>query len=35
MRELISGRRYEWVGARGYVKLYPDVDAAQIFRLER
>jgi starch synthase (maltosyl-transferring) len=35
MQELISGRRYEWVGPRGYVKLYPDVDSAQIFRLER
>jgi starch synthase (maltosyl-transferring) len=35
MRELISGRRYEWVGPRGYVKLYPDADPAQIFRLER
>jgi starch synthase (maltosyl-transferring) len=35
MRELLSGQVYEWVGPRGYVKLYPDVDSAQIFRLER
>jgi starch synthase (maltosyl-transferring) len=35
MRELLSGSVYEWRGARGYVKLFPDVNPAQIFRLER
>jgi starch synthase (maltosyl-transferring) len=35
MHELISDRVYEWQGARNFVKLYPGVDPAQIFRLER
>ena len=35
MHELLSDRTWEWVGPRGFVKLYPDVDPAQIFRLER
>jgi starch synthase (maltosyl-transferring) len=35
MHELLSGRVYEWHGARGYVKLFPDESPAQIFRLER
>jgi starch synthase (maltosyl-transferring) len=35
MHELLSDRVYEWRGPRGYVKLYPGVDPAQIFRLER
>jgi starch synthase (maltosyl-transferring) len=34
MHELLSDRVYEWQGWRGYVKLYPGVDPAQIFRLE-
>jgi hypothetical protein len=34
MHELLSDRTWEWVGPRGFVKLYPDVDPAQIFRLE-
>ncbi len=33
MHELLSDRVYEWQGPRGFVKLYPDVDPAQIFRL--
>ena len=35
MHELLSDRVYEWRGPRGYVKLYPNADPAQIFRLER
>ena len=35
MRELLSDTAYEWRGPRGYVRLYPDRDPAQIFRLER
>ncbi len=35
MHELLSDRVYEWQGPRGYVKLDPGVDPAQIFRLER
>jgi len=35
MHELLSDRVYEWVGPRGFVKLYPGVDPAQIFRLVR
>jgi starch synthase (maltosyl-transferring) len=35
MHELLSDRVYEWQGARNFVKLYPGVDPAQIFRLER
>ncbi|MBM3220531.1 MAG: alpha-1,4-glucan--maltose-1-phosphate maltosyltransferase [Candidatus Rokubacteria bacterium] len=35
MHELLSDRTWEWVGPRGFVKLYPDVDPAQVFRLER
>ena len=35
MRELLSDRVYEWRGGQGFVKLYPGVDPAQIFRLER
>ncbi|PYM90269.1 MAG: alpha-1,4-glucan--maltose-1-phosphate maltosyltransferase [Candidatus Rokuibacteriota bacterium] len=35
MRELISGREYEWQGARGYVDLSPDIEPAQIFVLQR
>jgi starch synthase (maltosyl-transferring) len=35
MHELLSDRVYEWQGPRGFVKLYPGVDPAQIFRLER
>jgi starch synthase (maltosyl-transferring) len=35
MHELLSDRVYEWVGPRGFIKLYPSVDPAQIFRLER
>jgi starch synthase (maltosyl-transferring) len=34
MRELLSDRVYEWRGEQGFVKLYPGVDPAQIFRLE-
>jgi starch synthase (maltosyl-transferring) len=34
MHELLSDRTWEWVGPRGFVKLFPDVDPAQIFRLE-
>ena len=33
MHELLSDRVYEWQGPRGFVKLYPGVDPAQIFRL--
>ena len=33
MHELLSDRVYEWRGPRGFVKLYPGVDPAQIFRL--
>jgi starch synthase (maltosyl-transferring) len=35
VHELLSDRVYEWVGQRGFVKLYPNVDPAQIFRLIR
>jgi starch synthase (maltosyl-transferring) len=35
MHELLSDRVYEWQGPRNFVKLYPGVDPAQIFRLER
>jgi starch synthase (maltosyl-transferring) len=35
MHELLSDRVYEWQGSRNFVKLYPGVDPAQIFRLER
>jgi starch synthase (maltosyl-transferring) len=35
MHELLSDRVYEWQGPRGFVKLYPGADPAQIFRLER
>ena len=35
MRELLSDTVYEWRGPRGYVRLVPDQDPAQIFRLER
>ncbi len=35
MRELLSGTLYEWRGPRGYVRLDPAVEPAQIFRLER
>ena len=35
MHELLSDRVYEWRGPRGFVKLYPGVDPAQIFRLIR
>jgi starch synthase (maltosyl-transferring) len=35
MHELLSDRVYYWQGPRGFVKLYPGVDPAQIFRLER
>jgi len=31
MHELLSDRRYEWRGPRGYVVLDPAVDSAQIF----
>jgi starch synthase (maltosyl-transferring) len=35
MHELISDRRYEWRGPRGYVELDPNVEPAQIFILQR
>jgi starch synthase (maltosyl-transferring) len=35
MHELLSGQRYRWQGRRGYVKLDPAVEGAQVFRLER
>jgi starch synthase (maltosyl-transferring) len=35
MHELISDRRYEWRGPRGYVELDPNVEPAQIFLLQR
>jgi starch synthase (maltosyl-transferring) len=35
MYELLGGERYRWQGRRGYVKLDPAVEGAQIFRLER
>ena len=35
MHELLSDRVYEWQGPRGFVKLYPGADPAQIFRLVR
>jgi starch synthase (maltosyl-transferring) len=35
MHELLSDRRYEWRGPRGYVVLDPNVDAAQIFVFSR
>ncbi len=35
MHELLSDRVYDWRGPHGYVKLYPGVDPAQIFRVER
>ena len=35
MHELLSDRVYEWRGWQGFIKLYPGVDPAQIFRLER
>jgi starch synthase (maltosyl-transferring) len=35
MHELLSDRRYEWRGPRGYVVLDPAVDSAQIFSLHR
>ncbi len=33
MHELLSDRRYEWRGPRGYVVLDPAIDSAQIFVL--
>ncbi|MGH7332282.1 MAG: alpha-1,4-glucan--maltose-1-phosphate maltosyltransferase [Candidatus Rokuibacteriota bacterium] len=35
MHELLSDRRYQWRGPRGYVVLDPAVDAAQIFVFHR
>jgi starch synthase (maltosyl-transferring) len=35
MHELLSDRRYEWRGPRGYVALDPGLDAAQIFAVHR
>jgi starch synthase (maltosyl-transferring) len=35
MHELLSDRRYEWRGPRGYVVLDPAIDAAQIFAFHR
>ncbi len=35
MHELLSDRRYEWRGPRGYVVLDPAIDSAQIFVLRR
>src|SRR5262249_9967542 len=35
MRELLSDTVYEWRGPSGHVRLFPDQDPAQIFRLER
>jgi starch synthase (maltosyl-transferring) len=35
MHELLSDRRYEWRGPRGYVVLDPAIDTAQIFVLHR
>jgi starch synthase (maltosyl-transferring) len=35
MHELLSDRVYEWRGPRGYVRLYPNENPAQVFRLER
>jgi len=35
MHELLSDRRYEWRGPRGYVVLDPAIDAAQVFVLLR
>ena len=35
MRELLADRTWEWRGARGYVKLDPADDPAQIFHLQR
>ena len=34
MHELLSDRRYEWRGPRGYVVLDPAIDGAQIFAVE-
>jgi starch synthase (maltosyl-transferring) len=35
MRELLSDVVYEWRGPRGFVRLFPDREPAQVFRLER
>jgi starch synthase (maltosyl-transferring) len=35
MHELLTGVTYEWRGARGYVKLDPQSEPAQIFALRR
>ncbi len=35
MHELLSNRRFEWRGPRGYVELDPLEDPAQIFVLQR
>jgi starch synthase (maltosyl-transferring) len=35
MHELLSDRRYEWRGPRGYVVLDPAIDSAQIFAVHR
>jgi len=35
MHELVSDRRYDWRGPRGYVELDPQVEPAQIFVLQR
>jgi alpha-1,4-glucan:maltose-1-phosphate maltosyltransferase-like protein len=35
MHEVLSGTTYEWRGPRGYVRLDPARDPAQIFVLQR
>src|SRR5262245_1381344 len=34
MHELLSGARYRWQGRRGYIKLDPAVEGAQVIRLD-
>ena len=34
MRELLTDTVYQWRGPRGFVRLFPDQEPAQIFRLE-
>jgi starch synthase (maltosyl-transferring) len=35
MHELVSDRRFDWRGPRGYVELDPQIEPAQIFVLQR
>ena len=35
MHELITDVAYEWRGARGFVKLDPNLEPVQIFALRR